>query len=384
MAEVKFLIVAGEPSGDRHGADLVSALKDLNPEITFYGIGGEEMAREGVTLLYHLEQLAFLGFAEIIKHLPFVFKVLGNLKRWIDRNQPAAVILIDYPGFNLRLARIASRMDVPVVYYICPQLWAWGRRRVEKIRRFVDLPLVIFKFEEDFYRHYHIPSKFVGHPLVDEIKIILSATDFRKKHNLHPENPIVALLPGSRVNEVNKLLPLMVETAMEFKKKYPVEFVIGKSASVPLATYQEIIKDRNGIQIVEKDTHHLMKHAFAAVVASGTATLETGYLGTPMIVLYMVSPLTYRIGKLLVRIKNIALANIVSGEQVVPELIQKNVTVENIYRELEKYFQDPAYYKKVTNALKIIPEKLGNPGAAKRAAREIVDSLELSFSRPEV
>jgi lipid-A-disaccharide synthase len=376
MAQVKFLIVAGEPSGDRHGADLVSALKDINPETTFYGIGGEEMAQAGVNLLYHLEQLAFLGFAEILRHLPFVFKVLRNLKRWIDRNQPAAVILIDYPGFNLRLARIASRMDVPVVYYICPQLWAWGRRRVEKIRRFVDLPLVIFKFEEDFYRQYHIPSKFVGHPLVDEIKISLSAVDFRKRYNLHPKNPIVALLPGSRVNEVNKLLPLMVETAIEFKKKYPVEFVIGKGASVPLATYQEIIKGRNGIQIVEKDTYHLIKYAFVAVVASGTATLETGYLGTPMIVLYVVSPLTYGIGKLLVRIKNIALANIVSGEEVVPELIQKNVTVENIYRELEKYFQDPAYYKKVTNALKIIPEKLGNPGAAKRAAREIIDSLE--------
>jgi lipid-A-disaccharide synthase len=376
MAEVRFLVIAGEPSGDRHGADLVAALKEVNPEASFYGIGGEEMSREGVELLYHLEQLAFLGFAEIIKHLPFIFKVLGNLKRWIADNSPAAVILIDYPGFNLRLARIASRMDVPVIYYICPQLWAWGRNRVEKIRRFVDLPLVIFKFEEDFYREYNISSKFVGHPLVDEIKISLSSTEFRERHNLHPDNPVLALLPGSRLNEVEKLLPIMVDAAVEFMKKYAIEIVIGKGTSVPLTVYENIIDGRAGLHIVERDTHHLMKHAHLAIVASGTATLETGYLGTPMVVLYTVSPITFRIGKMLVKIKNIALANIVSGKQVVPELIQKDVTAGNIYRELEKYFQDTSYYKQVQTSLKLIPEKLGPPGAAKRAAREIVTFLE--------
>jgi lipid-A-disaccharide synthase len=376
MAEAKFLIIAGEPSGDRHGADLVAALKELNPDASFYGIGGEEMAREGVELLYHLEQMAFLGFAEIIKHLPFIFKVLGNLKRWMADNKPAAVILIDYPGFNLRLARIASRIDVPVVYYICPQLWAWGRNRVEKMRRFVDLLLVIFKFEEDFYREYNIPSKFVGHPLVDEIKISVSSADFRKKHNLHPQNPIIALLPGSRLNEVKKLLPIMLEATVEFEQSGVVEIVVGKSSSVPLAVYVHIINGRSGLHIVERDTHHLMKHAHVAIVASGTATLETGYLGTPMIVLYTVSPITYRIGKMLVKIKNIALANIVSGKQVVPELIQKDVTVGNIIRELDKYFRDASYYEEVQTSLKMIPEKLGPPGAAKRAAREIVTFLE--------
>ena len=376
MAEAKFLIIAGEPSGDRHGADLVAALKELNPDASFYGIGGEEMAREGVELLYHLEQMAFLGFAEIIKHLPFIFKVLGNLKRWMADNKPAAVILIDYPGFNLRLARIAARIDVPVVYYICPQLWAWGRNRVEKMRRFVDLLLVIFKFEEDFYREYNIPSKFVGHPLIDEIKISVSSADFRKKHNLHPQNPIIALLPGSRLNEVKKLLPIMLEAAVEFEQSGAAEIVVGKSSSVPLAVYEHIINNRSGLHIVERDTHHLMKHAHVAIVASGTATLETGYLGTPMIVLYTVSPITYRIGKMLVKIKNIALANIVSGKQVVPELIQKDVTVRNIIRELDKYFRDASYYEEVQTSLKMIPEKLGPPGAAKRAAREIVTFLE--------
>ena len=376
MAEAKFLIIAGEPSGDRHGADLVAALKELNPDASFYGIGGEEMAREGVELLYHLEQMAFLGFAEIIKHLPFIFKVLGNLKHWMAANKPAAVILIDYPGFNLRLARIASRIDVPVVYYICPQLWAWGRNRVEKMRRFVDLLLVIFKFEEDFYREYNIPSKFVGHPLIDEIKISVSSADFRKKHNLHPQNPIIALLPGSRLNEVKKLLPIMVEATVEFEQSGAVEIVVGKSSSVPLAVYEHIINGRSSLHIVERDTHHLMKHAHVAIVASGTATLETGYLGTPMIVVYTVSPITYRIGKMLVKIKNIALANIVSGKQVVPELIQKDVTVGNIIRELDKYFRDASYYEEVQTSLKMIPEKLGPPGAAKRAAREIVTFLE--------
>lgn len=372
----KFLIIAGEPSGDRHGSDLVVALRKNMPDSKFFGIGGDEMQQRGVDLFYHISQLAFLGFSEILKHIPFIFFIIKKLKRWIKENRPRAVILIDYPGFNLRLAKISKKLNIPVIYYICPQLWAWGRKRVEKIRRYVDLPLVIFKFEEEFYTAHQIKSKFVGHPLVDEIHISQSEEEFREKYHLAPNNPIVALLPGSRVNEVRSLLPVMAETTRSFLENHKAEWVIGKSAAVSEKIYREILGGDANFHLIQGDTHHIMKYSFVVIVASGTATLETGFLGTPMIVLYKVSPFTYLLGKRLVKIKNIALANIVSGKQVIPELIQGEVTVNRLNVELEKYFKNAGYYNHVVKELKQIPEKLGKPGTAKRAARVITEFLE--------
>ncbi|MEJ2634854.1 MAG: lipid-A-disaccharide synthase [Calditrichia bacterium] len=372
----KILIIAGEPSGDRHAAELVYELKKYAPGIAYEGIGGDDMAEQGVKLLYHIRQMAFLGFAEVIRHLPFIRSVFRHLRKWMAAEKPLALILVDYPGFNLRLARIAGEFGVPVIYYICPQLWAWGEKRVEKIRRYVDLPLVIFKFEEEFYARHGIPAKFVGHPLADEIHISLSEAEFREKHKLDPDKPIVALLPGSRNNEVRKLLPMMIRTATEFRKSHEVQFIVGKASSVDREVYHIILKNTNSAAIIEKDIHHLMKYSYASLVASGTATLESGYLGTPMVVLYRVAPLTYHIGRMLIKIENIALANIVSGKTVVPELIQGQLTVPNIVNALDKYFSDAVYYDNVMGELQKIKAALGPPGAADRAAREIARFLE--------
>jgi lipid-A-disaccharide synthase len=367
----KILIVAGEPSGDRHAAELVHRLRKQLPTLEFFGIGGDAMAEQRVMLFYHIRQMAFLGFAEIIRHLPFIQSVFKKLSEWCAIEKPAAVILVDYPGFNLRLARMVKKHNIPLIYYICPQLWAWGKNRLEKIRRLVDLPLVIFKFEAEFYARHGITARFVGHPLADEIRIEISEKSFRSQHQLDPLKPIIALLPGSRIHEVQQLLPVMVQAVQNFESSEQYEWVLGKSPTLPPDLLRHYLQKSPFIKIVERDTHHLQKYARVVLVASGTATLETGYLGTPMIVLYKVSPLTYWIGRLLVTIKNIALANIVLQKTVVPELIQYQVTPDRILQELKKYLDDPDYYRQVAAELQKIPEILGPAGAAERAAKEI-------------
>jgi lipid-A-disaccharide synthase len=371
-----FLIIAGEPSGDRHAALLVEQLKSHYSSLEVYGIGGEEMATAGVSLLYRMEQLAFLGLAEIFRHLPFIRKVQNSLLNWIKSEEPRAVILVDYPGFNLRFARMVNKLGIPVIYYICPQLWAWGQHRVKKIKKYVDLLLVIFKFEENFYARFGITARFVGHPLVEEISANNNRATFCKQHSLDSDKQILALLPGSRLNEVKKILPELVKVAEMNQEEQDFQWVVGKTDSLPIEIYQEIIKKNRFIKIVERDTHSLMKHAHLAMVASGTATLETGFLETPMIVLYKVASFTYLIGKNLVKIGNISLVNIVLQQNVVPELIQNQVRARQIDLELKKYLDAPEYYKKVKQELKAIKDILGPPGASARAAQEIWEFLK--------
>jgi lipid-A-disaccharide synthase len=372
----KILIIAGEPSGDRLAAELVSEIKKQYPQLEFSGIGGTELEAQGTRLLYHLEQLAFLGLTEIIKHIPFIRQVFRNLLRWIREEKPAAVILVDYPGFNLRFAKKVKKYDIPVIYYISPQLWAWGQNRVTKMKKYVDLLLVIFKFEEEFYRQFGIEAHFVGHPLVDRTSLSLSAQEFQEKYTIDLNKRVIALLPGSRLNEVKNLLPEMVKVTKDPQFSSTVEWLVGKSASLPLTVYSEILKENPQIKVVEHHIYPLMKYSYAAMVASGTATLETGYFATPMIVLYRVSPLTYHIGKFLVKIKNIAMANIVLQETAVPELIQGEVHKELIVSHLNKFLNDPDYYQTVKTSLGKISRILGPKGAAQRAAGMIKHFLD--------
>lgn len=375
MKKDKFLIIAGEPSADRHAALLVKQLKSKNSSLEVFGIGGEEMATAGVHLLYRMEQLAFLGLVEIIRHLPFIHKVSSSLLSWIENEKPRAVILVDYPGFNLRFARMVKKTGIPVIYYICPQLWAWGKHRVKKIKKFVNLPLVIFKFEEEFYSRFGITARFVGHPLVEEISLNNDRATFCQLHSLDPKTKIIALLPGSRLNEVKKILPKLVKVAEMNQSDRTLQWAIGKTDSISLEIYQKIIAENRFIKIVQRDTHSLMKHAHVAMVASGTATLETGFLETPMIVMYKVASFTYHIGKSLVKIGNIALVNIVLQKKVVPELLQNQVRPEQIDLELKKYLNDPDYYHEVKQQLAGIKDILGPPGASTRAAGEIQNFL---------
>ncbi|NOX36009.1 MAG: lipid-A-disaccharide synthase [Calditrichaeota bacterium] len=370
-------IIAGEASGDRHAADLVQALLTLQPEWRFTGIGGDRMQQAGVELIYHLSQLAFLGIAEVIRHLPTILRVQKGVRRRLEAGVDA-VILVDYPGFNLHIARMAHGMGIPVIYYICPQLWAWGQKRVEKIRKYVDLPLVIFKFEESFFARFGIQAHWVGHPLVDQLTHLLPEEAFREKYGLAPDQRIIALLPGSREMEVRQLLPVMIAAVQELARTHRIVPIVGKPEHLEMAFYRQLVPD--SIRIIDQDVHALMKHAHFALVASGTATLELGYLQTPMVVMYRVAPLTYYLGRLLIQLDHIALANIVAGKPVVPELIQHHLTVERVQQYARKYLEDERYYIAVKSGLASIPEVLGPPGASERAARRIVDFLNRSLT----
>ncbi len=370
-----FFIIAGEVSGDKHAADLVKSLHALLPEARFTGIGGEYMQQAGVQLLYHISQFAVLGITEIIRHLPFLRRVLGKVKS-VLRREADAVILIDYPGFNLRVAKLAKQMGLPVIYYICPQLWAWGGKRVEKIRKYVDLPLVIFHFEELFYRRHGIHARFVGHPIVEQLYVEESEAAFREKHHLPAETRIVGLFPGSRQMEVDKLLPVMLDSVQRLRESIECIPVIGAASHLPLEIYEKHLPREGYYHLIQSDIHALMKYSYAALVASGTATLELGFLETPMVVMYAVSPITYWMGRALIKIDTIALANIVLQGRVVPELIQHEMKAENVYHELLKYFTDREYYRAVQTQLTRIKEELGNPGASRRAAESIVHFLQ--------
>ncbi len=370
----KILIVAGEASGDHHAADLVKAIKKNNPQLDFIGVGGDAMRAAGVDLLYHISQLAFLGFAEIIKHLPFILKVLKTIKTELQQDT-RAIILVDYPGLNLRIARIAKKMKVPVIYYISPQLWAWREKRIAKIRRFVDLLLVIFRFEVEFYKKHNITAHFSGHPMVDQIRIQQTESEFRKANNLPTDKPILGIFPGSREMEVKNLLPVLLESAAKIRREFDCLPVIGCAPQLSESLYDKLRENYPGIPAIRSQTHQLMHFSHCAMVASGTATLELGYLQTPMVVLYSVSPLTYRLGKMLIKINNIAMVNIVLGKTVVPELIQENITVENIVSEIGRYFAEPGYHNIIVAELGAIKTVLGDRGASQRAADKITAFL---------
>jgi len=370
----KFLIVAGEMSGDRHAADLVIALRQRSPDLEFIGIGGDQLQAAGVVLLYHISQLAFLGFVEIIKHIPFISKVFTTIKRVAKKGIDAA-ILVDYPGFNLRLARILKNQGIPVIYYICPQLWAWGEIRVKKFRKYVDLPLVIFQFEERFFQKHGVRSHFVGHPLVDQMPKRVDEFEFRETYQIALDKRVIGLFPGSREIEVRKILPIMVESIETLRDKVDIVAIIAKAPHLNIRHYEKCLRNHSGFKVIDSDTHRLMKISYAALVASGTATLELGYLQTPSVVLYALSPITYWLGRRVVKIRNIALANIVLGKTVFPEFIQREANAGNIVNALNKLFNDERHYMEIKNELRSIKDILGKPGATDHAAELILDFL---------
>jgi lipid-A-disaccharide synthase len=374
MTHDKILIIAGEASGDRHAADLVAALKNKIPNTEFIGVGGDQLQREGVKLLFHISQLAILGFVEIIKHIPLIRKVFKQIKKEASKGIDA-VILVDYPGFNLRLAKTLKKQGIPVIYYICPQMWAWGENRIKKFKKIVDLPLVIFKFEESFFKKHGLNAYFVGHPLVDQLPKDSNNFKFLEKYVIPKDKEIVGLFPGSREIEVKRILPLMVDSIKELQKQREIIPVIAQASHLDKNLYDKYIQNSKNFILIKSDIYQLMQASHVALVASGTATLELGYLQTPSIVLYAVSPLTYWIGRSLVKIKNIALANIVMGKTVFPEFIQWKANTKNILNALNKLFTDEAYYQDVKSELNVIKKILGEPGATDRAATHVINFI---------
>ena len=366
---MKYYIIAGEASGDLHASNLMKSLlkKDAHAEFRFWG-GDLMTAVAGFEPVKHYKELAFMGFLEVAKNLRTILKNIKFCKEDLKHNQPDVLILVDYPGFNLRIAEFAKSLNIKVVYYISPQLWAWKEGRVEKIRKFVDEMLVILPFEKDFYQKHNVEAHFVGHPLLDAISDLreIDSTQFKKDHHL-TDKDIIALLPGSREQEVTKMLELMLSVRPAFKD---YQFVIAGAPSLPKEFYQQYV-DEN-VHFVSDKTYDLLRCSKAALVTSGTATLETALLNIPEVVCYRSSTISYEIGKRVVKnIKYISLVNIIMDREIVTELIQSGLNTQNLVKELRSILKGDRR-EQMLQDFELLREKLGGKGASDLAADLIV------------
>ncbi len=371
---MKYYIIAGEASGDLHGSNLIKSLYLFDNQAVIHAWGGELMQSVGATLRKHYRDLAFMGFIEVVKNLSTILKNIRFCKQDILAFQPDVVIFIDYPGFNLRIAKWAKQQNIRTFYYISPQIWAWHTSRVHGIKATVDKMFCILPFEKDFYQKYDYAVDYVGHPLLDVIENRPITPQFREKNNLS-EKPIIALLPGSRHQEIKTILPLMLSAAPQFAD---YQFVIAAAPAQPLSFYSEVLKSGihtflpENIKIIEGQTYDLLQHATAALVKSGTSTLETALFGVPQVVCYKGSPISYAIAKRVITVKYISLVNLIADKVIVKELIQSELTTDNIVLELRNALDNQAVIKKEYTLLRAM---LGNAGASERAAKLMVGYL---------
>jgi lipid-A-disaccharide synthase len=369
---MKYYIIAGEASGDLHGSNLMKALYKEDPTADIRFWGGDLMQQVGGTLVKHYRELAFMGFAEVLLNLKTIFRNIKLCKTDIEQFQPDVLIFIDYPGFNMRIAKWAKLKGIPTHYYISPQIWAWKESRIKDIKRDFDKLYVILPFEKDFYeKKHHFPVEFVGHPLIDAIhnRETTDAVNFRKQNNLD-ERPIIAILPGSRKQEISKMLTLMLSVGNDFPD---YQFVIAGAPSQEYSFYETFLKGKN-IKFISNETYNLLSHAHAALVTSGTATLETALFKVPEVVCYKGSWLSYQIAKRIITLKYISLVNLIMDEEVVTELIQEDCNTARIKSELAKIL-DPNYRIKLFEKYDQLEQKLGGVGASASTAKLIVKSI---------
>ena len=372
------MIVAGEASGDMHGARLVREMLKIDPSLNFYGIGGNRMQDAGVKLLVNVAETAVVGLTEVISKFGTLFRIIRQAKKSLDEMKPELVILIDYPDFNLYfVAPAAKKRNIKIFYYISPQVWAWRKSRINKIKRLVDKMAVILPFEVDTYAVKGFVVDYVGHPLLDLVKPAYSKQESKKIFNLDESKTTIGLLPGSRVTEVKKLLPEILRAAEILARRIPnVQFVLPLADMLDEKIVAEITSRFSvKVRVIAGHTYEAISCADLAIVASGTATLETALLGVPMIIIYKISPLSYFVGKLFIRIKNIGLVNIIAGKTVVPELIQGKANAQSIASEAIDILTSVERKKEMINELAAIRAKLGKPGAAIRAAQLALDML---------
>lgn len=372
--KLKIYTIAGEASGDLHGANLMKSLLEENPNIDFRFWGGDLMQEVAGKPVKHIKELAFMGFVEVLMNLKTILTNIKFCKKDILKFKPDALVLIDYPGFNLRIAEWAKAQNIKVYYYISPQVWAWKQSRVHKIKRFVDEMFVILPFEKDFYRKFDFDVEYVGHPLLDAIEQYkekeFSPREFREKWNLG-EKPVIALLPGSRKQEVNVKLPIMLN-ALKGMDQY--EFIIAAAPSLDESFYAPLIFGSN-IRIIHDATYDILGISEAALVTSGTATLETALLNIPEVVCYKGSPISYVIAKNLIKIKYISLVNLIMDREVVVELIQNECNEKRIREELNLIIVGGSKRKAVLESYEDLREILGGGGASKKVARSLLKTI---------
>lgn len=371
--KMKYYIIAGEASGDLHGANLIASLRKKDPRAKIRAWGGNLMKKQGATLVKHYRDLAFMGFVEVLLHLRTILKNLSFCKKDILKYKPDAIILIDYPGFNMKIAKFAHKHNIKVYYYISPQVWAWKKRRVHTIKEVVDKMLVILPFEKDFYDEYRVDAHFVGHPLLDELSRVkyINKNNFVRQNKLKYKKEIIALLPGSRKQEVTRMLEIMLKVIDKFPD---YQFVIGCAPSLPESFYRSLIGNED-VQLVFNKTYQLLQVASAAVVTSGTATLETALLYVPEVVCYKGNKISYLIAKNLIKVKYISLVNLIMDKPVLKELIQNDLTPENIEEELKYLLTNHKKQRQLLEDYEELRCRLGNAGASNNAATIIVNDL---------
>ncbi len=371
---MKYYIIAGEASGDLHAANLVAELKKKDRNAEFRGCGGDRMKAQGVELVKHYRMMAYMGFVEVAVNLRKVLRNISQTKKDLIAYKPDAVILVDYPGFNFRIAKFAHEKGLKVLYYISPQLWAWKRRRVKKVEKSVDKMLVILPFEEEFYKRYGIDVTYVGNPLLDELAKFGTANRsiFLRRNSLGEKREIIALLPGSRKQEVKRMLPVMLKVVPRFPD---YQFVVAGVSSIEKDLYKNIMGNAD-VFFVENQTYELLQNSSAALVTSGTATLETALLTVPEVVCYKATGLSYRLAKIMIKVKYISLVNLVMDREVVKELIQWDLNEDNLVAELELLLHDGKRQRQLLEDYDELRDRLGDAGASEKAATAICDTLK--------
>jgi lipid-A-disaccharide synthase len=373
----RLLVSCGEPSGDLYAAELVRHLRRIRADLDVFGLGGERLREQGAALRADVRELAVVGLVEVVTHLRRLRGVFRDLLDDVDRRPPAAAVLVDYAEFNLRLAAELRRRGIPVIYYVSPQVWAWRRGRLRDIRRTVTRMLVIFPFEEPLYREAGVPVRFVGHPLVDLVGPAPDRAAFLRQHGLDPGRPVLAVLPGSRPKEIAHNLPPIAAALRRIQRERPrVQFLLAVAPSIEPGS----LASRFGevpVRMVGGATHAVLGACDAAVVASGTATVEAALLGAPMVVVYRLSMLTYHLGRRLVSVPHYAMANLIAGRRLVPELIQSDFTPERVAGEALRLLEDEGVRRRMKEGLDEVCQRLGGPGASARAAEEVGQVLDV-------
>jgi lipid-A-disaccharide synthase len=371
----RVLIASGEASGDLYAAELLRHLRLAEPELVAVGLGGDRLQAQGAVLLAHIRDLAMVGLAEVVRHLRRLRRVFRDVLAEVDLHRPDVAVLLDYPDFNLRLARELHRRGIPVVYFVSPQIWAWRRGRIRAIRATVARMLVLFPFEEPLYRAAGVPVTFVGHPLVELVKPELTRTALLTELGLDAKRPLLAVLPGSRPAEIAHNLPVVAEALRRVQARRPdVQLVLALAPALDVSTLRAHLHGLD-VRIVAERTHAIVSGADAAIVASGTATVETAILGTPMVVVYRLSWLTYLLGRPFVSVPHYAMVNLIAGQRIVPELMQGDFTAPNVEREVMRLLDDRDYTSRMRTELAAVRARLGGPGASGRAAAAVLEVL---------
>ncbi|NQT95692.1 MAG: lipid-A-disaccharide synthase [Candidatus Omnitrophica bacterium] len=376
----RILIIAGEVSSDMHAANLVNDIRSLDKDMSFFGLGGERMQASGIKLLENIVHLAFIGPGGLFKSYIALKNIYNSLIKHICDDPPDCAILIDYAEFNLRVARELKKLGVPIIYYISPQVWAWGLWRINTIRRLVDKMLVFFEFEEKLYTKHGVDTTFVGHPLLNIVKPTESKDEVLKRLSIDKDAKIVGILPGSRISEIKTILPIMLDSAKLILQRYKqeqIEFVLPLASTIDEEYIRGIIsKTKINIKIIKSDVYNAISICDCAVVTSGTATLETAVLNVPMAIVYKTNFLTYILTKNVIKLPFIGLVNIVAGEKIVPEFLQYQARPDSIAEYIVSLLKDKNILSSIKEKFAKIKDSLGEPGASRRAASEIVKFLQ--------